>query len=129
VRELLDRALAGDVRAVGRQHQRGRGRRKVHDRPALAQPARGLLAGEERPLHIDREEVVELLLADFDYRFVEDDAGIVDQDVSLAVVPLGLVEELNDACDRADVRADGFRLAAPVLDLANDLLGGVGARA
>ena len=61
----------------------GRGR-KVDDPPAVRHPLRRLLAAEERPLDVDGEKAVELLLRDLRQRLVEHHTGVVHQDVEPA---------------------------------------------
>lgn len=86
----------------------------------------GLAGDEELATGVDVEDAVELLLGDVLQVTEGDDAGVGADDVELAVVLNGLLEELDGLGDVADVGLDGDGIATVGLDLVDDLLGGLG---
>jgi hypothetical protein len=95
----------------------------VHDRSAVGHQRQQRLGQEERPLEVDVEQAVELILADGRDRVEQAVAGVVDQTVEVGAVPDGLqrsatpVAEGGEGRDLADVQLQGDGLAAGLLDL------------
>jgi hypothetical protein len=86
----------------------------------------GLTGNEELSTGVDVEDTVELLGCDILDVAESDDTGVGDGNVNLAKVLLGLLEELDGLLDVGDVGLDGNGVGTEVLDLLDDLLGGVG---
>jgi len=86
----------------------------------------GLTGDEELAAGVDLEDAVEFLLGDVLEVAEGDDTGVGADNVELAEVLDGLVEELDGLGDLADVGLDGDGVGAVLLDLLDDLVGGVG---
>src|SRR5262245_49479373 len=87
-RERPHGGLAGAVDAA-RFHPLNRRDRGIQDdRPAGREERQRLLHGEEQPLDVDGEELVEVLLADRPERGQRQEAGVGEQDVEAALLPL-----------------------------------------
>lgn len=84
----------------------------------------GLTGNEELPTGVDFHNAVVLLLGDVLQVAEGDNAGVGRYDVDLAEVLLGLLEELLDLADVGDVGLDGNGVAAVLLDLLDDSVGG-----
>jgi len=83
-----------------------------------------LTSDEELSPSVDGEDAVEFLLCDIFKMTERDDTRVGGDDVELAKVFLGFLEELNGLGDVGNVGLDGNSLASHTADLVAHLLGG-----
>lgn len=82
-------------------------------------------SNEELATGVDREDAVELLGGNILDVAEGDDAAVGADNVELAKLLLGLLEEADDLLNVGDVGLDGGGVGAVLLDLADDLVGGL----
>lgn len=86
----------------------------------------GLTGNEELATGVDLEDTVELLLGDILEMTEGDNTRVGADNVELAEVLNGLVEELDGLGDLANVGLEGNGIGSVLLDLLDDLVGSVG---
>ena len=107
-------SLGGAVDGCGGDGHLADDRADVDDGSAVgADELDGFLGGEEEAEDVEVELLVEVLGCDGSDGLEVVDAGVVDEDVDLAVGLFGLGEELLDVFELGDVALDGDGLAAP----------------
>ena len=124
VGQAPDAALGGAVIALAEIADQARGRRGIDDDAAavLAHPAEHRLGDAERALQMHLQHLVPGGFGGLGKGLVEQDAGIVDEDVGAAEMLDGVVEHRLAARHGRDVGAVGDRAAAFRLDRIDDLL-------
>ena len=124
----LNRALAARVdRMLGNALGLARDGAHQDDAAADGHVLVGLARDEELAARVDAEDAVEFLLGDVLEVAKADDARVGAADVELAKVRDRLVEELDGLVDVGDVGLDRDRVAAVLLDLGHDFVGGLDA--
>ena len=93
------------------------------DAATLLEGLVGLTSDEELTTGVDVEHAVEFLGGDILEVAERHNAGVGGDDVELAEVSLGLLEQLNGLLDVGNVGLDGNGVAAHSLDLGYDLVG------
>jgi hypothetical protein len=124
--ESLDGALGARVDGV-LGHALGLAGDGAHEDDAAAdgQVLVGLAGDEELAAGVDAHDAVVLLLGHVLHVAEGDDARVGADDVELAEVLDGLVHHLDGLGDVADVGLDGDGVAAHLLDLLDELVGGL----
>lgn len=84
----------------------------------------GLASDEELATGVDVEDTIELLRGDILDMTKGDDTAVGADDIELAPLLLGLLEETDDLVDLTNVGLDGEGIGAVLLDLLDDLVGG-----
>src|SRR6266403_2520541 len=115
-RERAHGGLCGAVDAVCRRPFAGADGRVQDDRGAVRQQRQRLLHREKHALHVDVEDPVVQLLGDRAQGRKHRDAGIGEDNVEPALLPLDLCEEAIEVAEVRHVSLDAGHIASDLLD-------------